>query len=104
MRYWIEVLFSIITFASVWTAKKIVNGVKKDLAEQATIKAALVALLHDRLYQASQRIIEDDVPINIHDFDNLRYIYDSYKALGGNGTGDTVFEMVRSRFQSQAEG
>lgn len=67
----------------------------KKLGEYKAIKEGLLAILHDRLYQAclnylAQGWIDDD------GLKNLEYLYNSYHALGGNGTGTELYNRAKS--------
>ena len=54
------------------------------------INEGVLALLHDRLYQACQYYIKlGHCPIDGRD--NLEYMFRPYKALGGNGTGEELY-------------
>ena len=63
--------------------------------ERKAVKDGLLAMLHDRLYQAclhyiSQGWIDDD------GLKNLEYLYRSYHALGGNGTGTELYNRAKA--------
>ena len=49
-----------------------------------------LALLHDRLYQACQFYLKRGF-CTLEDRDNLEYMFKPYKALGGNGTGEELY-------------
>ena len=51
----------------------------------------LLGLAHDRLYYLSSTYIYREC-ITTDEFDNLRYLYEAYAALGGNGTGKKLFD------------
>lgn len=52
---------------------------------------ALLALLHDRLYQLARQYIYKE-EITLEELQNLKHIYCAYNALGGNGTGKKLYE------------
>lgn len=63
--------------------------------EIQVIKEGLLALLHDRLYNIGEMYIMSGY-ITFDEFDNLAYLYKPYKDLGGNSTGDDVYEKCKN--------
>jgi len=70
--------------------RKLYARVKKEMDEQAKVKAGVLAILHDRLYQSCQHFIRQKY-ILPGDLRNLSTMHDSYSNLGGNGA---ITEMV----------
>lgn len=62
--------------------------------EDDAIKAGVLALLHDRLYQGCRYHIHNG-QIADDEMKNMEYLYNGYHALGGNGTGTELFERVK---------
>lgn len=63
---------------------------KVQCSKTQAINEGVLALLHDRLYQACQYYIKlGHCPIDGRD--NLEYMFRPYKALGGNGTGEELY-------------
>ena len=100
-QYWLDALFTAILTVFTFAGKALYSKVKKELTsytakqkeeseEQALLKSALVALLHDRLYFACQEYIKAG-EITVDDLDNLGMLYEIYHALGGNGTGTNLY-------------
>ena len=59
------------------------------------MKAALLGLLHDSLMAECENYI-DRGSITVKEYEELnRYKYKPYKALGGNGTAETLMESVK---------
>lgn len=105
-RYWLEVLFGGIVSGLSLAMRHLYGKVKaeqkarqakeeQETAEQAALKEAVLALLHDRLYSLSRFYI-DRGWITIQDLDNLEYLYTAYHALGGNGTGTELFMRCKA--------
>ena len=59
-------------------------------ARTNAINAGVLALLHDRLYQACTFYLKRKY-CTLEDRDNLEYMFRPYKALGGNGTGEDLY-------------
>lgn len=55
---------------------------------------ALLAILHDRLYQSCKYFIHLKW-ITASALKNLEYIHDAYAGLGGNSTGTELFERCK---------
>ena len=95
IKYWIQAGFGgVIAFVG-YAAKRVLSKIKAEQAEQALIKEGLLALLHDRLYQACQYHINTGC-ITVGDLDNLKYLYSSYHELGGNGTGTELYNRCKA--------
>lgn len=67
---------------------------KKDQRTEAAFKG-IQALLHHQLYQDCQRLLEAKcvTPTELRDIEK---IYESYHALGGNGTGTALYNRILS--------
>lgn len=89
-QYWLEFLFglavTVLTFCY--------NRLLKKLKEQEAIKKGLIAILHDRLFQAGLYFIEKE-EITLTALHNIEGIYVAYHELGGNGTGTEIYERVK---------
>ena len=67
----------------------------KKVTEYKTIKDGLLAIMHDRLYQSCTFYIKQG-SIDIGGLKNIEYLYKSYHALGGNGTGTELYSRVKA--------
>ena len=88
LKYWVEALFGAIIAA---LTSRYRNLVKKNKA----IEEGVVALLHDRLYQACNHFIAKGY-IDTSGLKNLEYLYRAYHALGGNGTGTELYNRAKA--------
>ena len=93
-QYWLQFLFGLIATGLTVTVRSIYARLKKEIREQELIKEGVLALLHDRLYQACRNHIRNGY-CPVEDLKNTEYLYRSYHNLGGNGTGTELFERVR---------
>ena len=89
LKYWIQELFAVIIAVPGWCVKKL----RKKKTEYDVLREGILALLHDRLYQACSFFIARGWA-SLEDRENLEYLYRPYKALGGNGTGETLYHTV----------
>lgn len=88
LKYWVEALFGAIIAA---LTARYRNLVKKNKA----IEDGVIALLHDRLYQACNHFIAKGY-IDTSGLKNLEYLYKAYHALGGNGTGTELYNRAKA--------
>ena len=68
------------------------------IAVAITYKALLdgvLAILHDRIYQACQHYLAQGY-VDMAGLKNVEYLYRSYHALGGNGTGTELYNRVKA--------
>lgn len=62
---------------------------------QSAEREALIALLHDRIYSLAETYILSGF-ITFEEFDNLSYLYKPYQKLGGNSTGEDLYNKCKS--------
>lgn len=67
----------------------------KKMTEYKTIKDGLLAIMHDRLYQSCTYYIKQG-HIDMGGLKNIEYLYKSYHALGGNGTGTELYNRAKA--------
>lgn len=60
----------------------------------SALEQSLRALQHDRIYQLTDKYIERGY-VSLDELENLSKIFESYKALGGNGLGERKFNFVQ---------
>ena len=90
-----ELLFTGISGVLAAAYRRLSKRIKEQEKERQVIKTGLLAILHDRLYQACLRYISQGW-IDDDDMKNLEYLYKSYHALGGNGTGTELYNRAKS--------
>lgn len=88
--HWVAWLFACISGALLAAYHGLSKRLKVEVVKSQAINAAVLALLHDRLYQACQFYINRGY-CTVPDRDNLEYMFKPYKALGGNGTGEELY-------------
>ena len=64
------------------------------ILEMNAMSFGLLAILHDRIFQACMYFIEKE-SISCDELENLEYLYNGYSGLGGNGTCETLMLKVR---------
>ncbi|MDT2824341.1 hypothetical protein [Vagococcus lutrae] len=62
-----------------------------------------VAILHNKIYRQCADHLSDGF-ISIDDLDELGYLFKAYKNLGGNGTGETLYNKVKELPNIKKEG
>lgn len=58
------------------------------------VRDGLLAILHDRIYQACNFYIKQGW-VDVQGLRNLEYMYKPYAAMGGNGTAKELYERVK---------
>lgn len=59
------------------------------------LEFANVALLHDKIYQQCTVFLNEGW-ISVDDLENLDYLWRGYHNLGGNGTGEILYNKVKA--------
>lgn len=95
IRYWVQWLFGLICAALLAGYRRLAKRVKEQEEERKAIKAGLLDILHDRLYAECSRYIAQG-SIDTDGLRNLEYLYRSYHALGGNGTGTELYNRAKA--------
>ena len=87
--HWVSWVFGIISVLLSRAYDKLSKQLKAERARTNAINAGVLALLHDRLYQACSFYLKRKY-CTLEDRSNLEYMFRPYKALGGNGTGEDL--------------
>lgn len=80
-----------------WRKKGVVTLEEKVTFIETTLdllKDSNLALSHDKLYTYCTTYIERGY-VTVNELDNLDYLFNSYKGLGGNGTGEHLYNEVK---------
>lgn len=94
-QYWIEVLFGVIVAGLSAVCRYLWKKVKAREQEVIDMRAGLVAILHDRLYQECTRLLKQSWS-DVDTMKNLEHIYNAYSVLGGNGTGTELYNRAKA--------
>lgn len=78
--YWVQILFAI----------SMITLLAKEIKAQ---RNGIKAILHDRIVQKCEYHIDKN-EITSDDLDELEYLNEPYKALGGNGTVEVMLRKV----------
>lgn len=94
-KFWIQtVLSGIVIFISTMSRLVFVRF-QREFQEQDLIKNGVLAILHDRLYQACHFHIARNW-ITTSELNNVEHLYKAYHDLGGNGTGTELYSRCKS--------
>lgn len=88
IKYWVQWLFGLICAALLAGYRRLAKRVKAQEEERK-------AILHDRLYAECSRCLAQG-SIDTDAMRNLEYLYRSYHALGGNGTGTELYNRAKA--------
>jgi len=94
MKYWLEGIFAGVCTSITYLYRKLLSRVQLEITEQKLLKDGVLAILHDRIYQACRHYLKEGA-IDIEGLTNIEYMYRNYHELGGNGTGTELYERVR---------
>ena len=94
LEYWLEGLFAGACTVITYLYRKLLGRVQHEINEQKLLKDGMLAILHDRIYQACRHYLIQG-SIDIEGLTNIEYMYRNYHDLGGNGTGTELYERVR---------
>lgn len=94
VKYWAQWLFGIVAAGLTAAYRNLSKKIKAQKEENKAIKNGLLAILHDRLYQACTHYIEKGY-IDLPGLKKIEYLYKSYHALGGNGTGTELYTRAK---------
>lgn len=89
VEYWVQFLFGLIISFIGLIYKRLI----KYSNEQKAIQDGVKALLHDRIIQKCRYHLEKD-EIDDNDLDEIYYMNEPYKELGGNGTVKQMITKV----------
>jgi hypothetical protein len=90
LKYWIEVLFGLITTALIAGYRKLSRKIK----EQDAIKLGIQALLRNSIIQSYNHYMEKGF-CPIYGLENVNALYSQYHTLGGNGTITELMERLK---------
>lgn len=94
-QYWLEALFTGVVGSLSFLIRRLYTKFQQEITTQKLLKEGVIAILHDRLYQVCTEYIERG-EITVDELENLKYLYESYHNLGGNGTGTVLYERCES--------
>ncbi|WP_273706273.1 hypothetical protein [Leuconostoc mesenteroides] len=76
------------------TGTSIFGWIKVWSGQFKLLKNASLATLHSQLYEKGGRYIVRGA-ITLSELDDLEYTWQAYKCLGGNGTGEKIYQKCR---------
>ena len=93
-QYWVLYAFGLVTSLLAFVVKHLYNTVKKQQEREQVREEGIKALLHDRIYQVGNFYLTRGY-CTIEDRDNLECMFRPYVGLGGNGTGQDIYDRCR---------
>lgn len=92
MTMFLTILASTLASTGLWT---LINNIYNTRSKKKTTNdKALMALLHDKIYYLCERHLDREY-ITTDEYENLLYLYEPYKELGGNGTCEKLMSEVK---------
>ena len=84
------ILKSLITTLAGMFVGAIIVWIKSEYKKQKVYDDALKALSHDCFYRQCRYLLQQRM-ISKEELENLNYLYDAYRSLGMNGTGEELY-------------
>lgn len=78
-----------------WFCALIGAGIIAAIPKVRALWAAVLALLHDRIYTECYRFLDIGY-ITRDGLRNLTYLYKTYHTMGGNGTGTELYNRAKA--------
>ena len=91
IKYWVQWLFGLICATLLAAYRHLAKRVKEQEEERKAIKEGLLASLY-----AGCSCCRAQGSIDTDAMRNLEYLYRSYHALGGNGTGTELYNRAKA--------
>lgn len=91
-----------IVFASTGFWQFMTEWWKRHSGTKSVMSKAVLALLHDKLYYLCEKHITAGY-ITIDELDNLTYLYQPYKEMGGNGTCEHLYAECKNLPKKEGE-
>lgn len=86
------IIIAVVASGGFWTMLQKVIESRKN--KQSVEREALLALLHDKIYDKCEGIISNG-SVSTDEYENLEYLYTPYENMGGNGTCHRLMEEVK---------
>lgn len=77
-----------------WFLNRLSKAFEKERRERATSEEAIMAILHNKIYKQGVCYLERNY-ITLDELNDIEKLYKPYKAMGGNGTAETIITNVR---------
>lgn len=90
----VTIVASVLASSGLWQFL-ILKTQKKSVQTQA-----ILALLHNEIYRIAEKAIKEN-SITPDDFDNLTCLYEPYHSLGGNGTGEALYQRCKTLIKGE---
>lgn len=85
-----------IVFASTGFWQFMTEWWKRHSGTKSIISKAVLALLHDKLYYQCDKQINVYGNITADELENLTYLFEPYKEMGGNGTCEQLYNECKA--------
>jgi len=94
-KFWLQTTLSGIVALMLGMTRIIFSRFTNEFKEQKLIKNGMLAILHDRLYQACHFYLTRNW-ITTSELNNVENLYNAYHILGGNGTGTELYNRCKA--------
>ena len=101
-KYWIEWVFGLLIAALGYVVKTLSGRVKRQTAEYDALRNGMRSLLRSQIVDSCERAMKDGY-CGTRLRDTINDLYDSYHALGGNGTVTSLVQQTMGLPAIQSE-
>lgn len=89
METWVQIILAVFGSTGIWAL------ISKLIDKKSASAKMLLGLGHDKIYELCKGYIKRG-SITSDEFENLiKYLYEPYKKLGGNGTAERLVDEVK---------
>lgn len=122
-KYWIQCLFTLFTAGATALIKFSLSQMKKSLLAQKEellkkakedsdkrdaelnkkiecLQAGILSLMSPEFYSRCRTALEEEHAISLEEYEQIEKEHSIYNGLGGNHSGDTLFELVQKKYES----
>lgn len=93
-KYWIEWVFGLLIAVLTWVVKRMSGRIKQQQIENEALRNGMRSLLKSQIVTQCERAM-DDGWCGARLRDTINDLYQSYHALGGNGTVTDIVDQTR---------
>lgn len=102
LKYWIEVLFGILTSVFCFVTRHLSHKIKKEQEINGAIVVGMQALLRTKLTEMCEKYTAlGYCPVHVKE--NMSDLYNAYHTIGGNGAGTAAYQHVMDLPEIQSQ-
>lgn len=92
-KYWIEWVFGLVIAGMTWVIRRLGKRIRQEQAENEALRDGMKSLLRAKIVEKSEKALREGW-CGTRLRDTISDLYESYHALGGNGTVTGLVEQA----------